>query len=245
MRRWWQPSADRWVAFGPCWVGGGMADASTTPTTPWRRRIGTAPKTWVIAMAAGVCLGWLPFVGSPAEPRRGRLPHRRRAVGRGQQPVRRLLGRPAAGADRDLRGGRRAGRGGAAAAARRARSGPDGDPVRRARPARRAGAAVRSPAHRRDGGRLRRHAAVRRQRGQRRAAGAAVPGRRDPGVRRRGGQPLTRSGGSLLSLAAGAAGALGALVKQSMVDVFVLAAVLLFTSGAARRSSRACWPARW
>ncbi len=22
-RRWWQPSADRWVAFRPCWVGGG------------------------------------------------------------------------------------------------------------------------------------------------------------------------------------------------------------------------------
>ena len=41
--------------------------------------------------------------------------------------------------------------------------------------------------------------------------------------------------GFLLSLAAGAAGAIAALVKQSMVDVFVVAAVLLFTSGAARR----------
>jgi hypothetical protein len=41
--------------------------------------------------------------------------------------------------------------------------------------------------------------------------------------------------GFALSLAAGAAGAAGALVKQSLVDVFVVAAVLLFTSGAARR----------
>ena len=41
--------------------------------------------------------------------------------------------------------------------------------------------------------------------------------------------------GFLFSLAAGAAGALGALVKQSLVDVFLVAVVLLFTSGAARR----------
>ncbi len=41
--------------------------------------------------------------------------------------------------------------------------------------------------------------------------------------------------GFLFSVAAGAAGAIGALVKQSLVDVFVVAAVLLFTSGAARR----------
>jgi hypothetical protein len=39
----------------------------------------------------------------------------------------------------------------------------------------------------------------------------------------------------VLGLTAGAAGALGALVKQSMVDVFVVAAVLVLTSGAARR----------
>jgi hypothetical protein len=41
--------------------------------------------------------------------------------------------------------------------------------------------------------------------------------------------------GFLLSLAAGAAGAVGMLVKQSMLDVFVVAVVLVFTSGAARR----------
>ncbi|HCB03830.1 MAG TPA: hypothetical protein DEQ43_06215, partial [Nocardioides bacterium] len=41
--------------------------------------------------------------------------------------------------------------------------------------------------------------------------------------------------GALLSIAAGAGGAAGVLVKQSQIDVFVLAAVLLFTSSAARR----------
>ena len=35
---------------------------------PWRRRIGTAPKTWVLVMAAGVCLGWLPFMARPLSP---------------------------------------------------------------------------------------------------------------------------------------------------------------------------------
>jgi hypothetical protein len=39
----------------------------------------------------------------------------------------------------------------------------------------------------------------------------------------------------VLSVCAGAAGAIGVLVKQSLVDVFVLAAVLALTSGAARR----------
>jgi hypothetical protein len=41
--------------------------------------------------------------------------------------------------------------------------------------------------------------------------------------------------GFLLSVAAGVAGAIGALVKQSLVDVFVVAAVLVLTSAAARR----------
>lgn len=50
-----------------------MAEATpptaTPPTaTPWRRRIGTAPKTWVLVMAAGVCLGWLPFAGRSLSP---------------------------------------------------------------------------------------------------------------------------------------------------------------------------------
>ena len=50
--------------------------------------------------------------------------------------------------------------------------------------------------------------------------------------------------GLALSLAAGAAGAVAALVKQSLVDVFVVAVVLLFTSGAARGSCPGCWPGR-
>ena len=186
-------------------------------------------------MAVGVCLGWLPFAGSLAEPRRGRLPDRRRAVGRGQQPVRRLLGGPAAGADRDLRGRRRAGWGGAAAADRRARGGPHGDPVRRAGPDRRAGAAVRSPAHRRYGGGVRRHAAVRR----RRWSTASCSGCRSwsPGSWRtsRPRRAVTRSGGSCSAWPRVRPGRVGALVKQSLVDVFVVAVVLLFTSGAARR----------
>ncbi len=41
--------------------------------------------------------------------------------------------------------------------------------------------------------------------------------------------------GFLLSLASGVAGALGLLIKQSLVDVFVVAVVLLFSSGAARK----------
>ena len=213
------------------------------PHTPWRRRIGTAPKSWVLVMAAAVFLGWLPFAGRSLSPdEAGYL-----LVGRqwsGQQPVRRLLGRPATGADRDLRGRRRARQHGAAAADRRAGRGAHRDAGRRPRPDRGARAPVGSPAHRGHGGGVRRDAAVRRHRRQRRAARAAVPGRRDPRVRRGRGQPAPGRG-FLLSVAAGAAGAIGALVKQSLVDVFVVAAVLLFTSGAARGSSPGCWPAPW
>src|SRR3954451_8161422 len=36
--------------------------------TPWRRRIGIAPKTWVVVMAVTVFLGWLPFVGRSLSP---------------------------------------------------------------------------------------------------------------------------------------------------------------------------------
>src|SRR3954454_2055421 len=36
--------------------------------TPWRRRVGTAPKTWVIVMAAGVGLAWVPFAGRTLSP---------------------------------------------------------------------------------------------------------------------------------------------------------------------------------
>src|SRR3954468_12681889 len=42
--------------------------AETHPGTPWRRRIGTAPKTWVVVMAVAVCLGGLPFPARPLSP---------------------------------------------------------------------------------------------------------------------------------------------------------------------------------
>jgi hypothetical protein len=45
-----------------------VADASPAPSTPWRRRIGTAPKTWVVLMAAGAFLSWLPFAGRSLSP---------------------------------------------------------------------------------------------------------------------------------------------------------------------------------
>jgi hypothetical protein len=40
----------------------------STPAAPWRRRIGTMPKTWVLLMALGVSLGWLPFAGRSLSP---------------------------------------------------------------------------------------------------------------------------------------------------------------------------------
>jgi hypothetical protein len=39
-----------------------------SPRAPWRRRVGTAPKSWVAVMAVGVCVGWLPFVGRALSP---------------------------------------------------------------------------------------------------------------------------------------------------------------------------------
>ena len=67
-------------------------------------------------MAARLRLAAVPV--APAEPGRGRLPDRRVAVGTGLVAVRRLLGRPAAGADRPVRAGRRGRRPVGAAGAR-------------------------------------------------------------------------------------------------------------------------------
>src|SRR3954454_352220 len=36
--------------------------------TPWRRRIGTAPKTWVLVLALTVGLAWVPFAGRLLSP---------------------------------------------------------------------------------------------------------------------------------------------------------------------------------
>ncbi len=211
-----------------------MADASTTSPTPWRRRIGTAPKSWVIAMAVGVCLCWLPFVGRSLSPDEAgylivggqwaeggslygdfwvdRPPvliaifEAADALG-GAVPLR-LIGALAAALTVVLAGvlGRVAA------------------PERRSAPLLTAGTAavcVATPLF----------------------GGTVVNGELL-------GLPFLVAGilayvaaaasrhqvrGFLLSLAAGAAGALGALVKQSLVDVFVVAVILLFTSGAARR----------
>src|SRR5207244_1601306 len=42
--------------------------SEAVPRAPWRRRVGTAPKTWVGVMAVAVCVGWLPFAGRPLSP---------------------------------------------------------------------------------------------------------------------------------------------------------------------------------
>ena len=201
---------------------------------PWRRRIGTAPKTWVVAMAAGVCLAWLPFLNrslSPDEagylivagqwhdgtslygdywvdrpPALIALFELADALG-GAVPLR-LLGALAAVVTVILSGvlGRLAA------------------PERRSAPVITAGAAAVCVATPLFGGTvvngellglpflvagMALFVASAASRSSRRALGLAV--------------------------AAGAAGAVGALVKQSMVDVFVLGAVLALTSGAARR----------
>jgi hypothetical protein len=210
-----------------------MAD-SAEPAAPWRRRIGTAPKTWVVVMASAVFLGWLPFAAralSPDEagylivggqwgdgsslygdywvdrpPALVALFEAADALG-GTVPLR-LLGASAAVLTVVLAGvlGRIAA------------------PERRSAPlltAATAAVCVATPLF----------------------GGTVVDGELL-------GLPFVVAGilayvaaaasrharrGLALSVAAGAAGAVGALVKQSMVDVFVVAAVLALTSSAARR----------
>ena len=210
-----------------------MAEAPAPPT-PWRRRIGTAPKSWVIAMAVGVCLGWLPFAGRSLSPdEAGYL-----IVGGQWAEGSSLYGdfwvdRPpvlvAIFEAADALGGTVPLRliGALAAVLTVILSGVLGRiaaPERRSAPLLTAGTAavcVATPLF-----------------------GATVVNGELLGL------PFLVAGilayvaaaasrhqvrGFLLSLAAGAAGAVGALVKQSLVDVFVVAVVLLFTSGAARR----------
>lgn len=210
-----------------------MAD-SAAPATPWRRRIGTAPKSWVVVMAAAVFLAWLPFVRRALSPDEagylivgGQWGHGSSLYGDywvdrppalvaifeaadalgGTVPLR-LVGATAALLSVVL-----AGVLGRAAA-----------PERRSAPLLTAGTAavcVATPLF----------------------GGTVVDGELL-------GLPFVLAGilayvaaaasrharrGVALSLLAGAAGAAGALVKQSMVDVFVVAAVLALTSGAARR----------
>ncbi len=208
-----------------------MPDA---PSTPWRRRIGTAPKSWVIAMAVGVCLAWLPFVGRSLSPdEAGYL-----IVGGQWGDGSSLYGdfwvdRPpvliAIFEAADALGGAVPLRliGALAAILTVVLSGVLGRvaaPERRSAPLLTAGTAAACVATPLFGGTV--------VNGELLGLPFLVLGIL-AFVAAAASRHQVR--GFLLSLAAGAAGALGALVKQSLVDVFVVAVVLLFTSAAARR----------
>jgi hypothetical protein len=201
---------------------------------PWRRRIGTAPKTWVAVMAAAVCLGWLSFAGRALSPDEagylivgGQWGHGSSLYGDywvdrppaliaifeaadalgGQVPLR-LLGALAALLTVVLSGvlGRIAA------------------PERRSAPLLTAGTAAVCVATPLFGGTV--------VNGEVLGVPFLVAG-----ILAYVAAAASRSQAKAwaLSLAAGAAGAGAALVKQSMVDVFVVAAVLVLTSSAARR----------
>jgi hypothetical protein len=202
--------------------------------TPWRRRIGIAPKTWVAVMAAAVCLGWLSFAGRSLSPDEagylivgGQWSHGSSLYGDywvdrppaliaifeaadalgGRVPLR-LLGTLAALLTVVLSGvlGRIAA------------------PERRSAPLLTAGTAAVCVATPLFGGTV--------VNGELLGVPFLVAGIL-AFVAAAASRSQTKAWA--LSLAAGAAGAVGALVKQSMVDVFVVAAVLVFTSSAARR----------
>ena len=208
-----------------------MPDA---PSTPWRRRIGTAPKSWVLGMAAGVLLAWLPFAGRSLSPDEagylivgGQWGHGASLYGDywvdrppaliaifeaadalgGAVPLR-LLGALAAVLTVILSGvlGRIAA------------------PERRSAPLLTAGTAAVCVATPLFGGTV--------VNGELLGLPFLVVGIL-AFVAAAASRHQVR--GFLLTLAAGASGAIGVLVKQSLVDVFVVAVVLLFSSGAARR----------
>jgi hypothetical protein len=204
------------------------------PEQPWRRRIGTMPKTWVVVMGAAVCLGWLPFAGRSLSPdEAGYL-----IVGGqwsegsslyGDFWVDRPPGLVAIFEAADALGGTVPLRllGTLAAVLTVVLSGVLGRvaaPERRSAPLLTAGTAavcVATPLF----------------------GGSVVNGELlglpfvMAGMAAYVAAAATRSSAKalLLGLAAGAAGAGAVLVKQSMVDVLALAAVLLFSSGSARR----------
>ncbi len=211
-----------------------MADAPTTPPTPWRRRIGTAPKSWVLVMAAGVCLGWLPFAGRPLSPDEAGYLIVGGQWGEGSSlygdywvdrppaliaifevaeawggvvPLR-LIGALAAVLTVVLSGvlGRLAA------------------PERRSAPLITAGTAAVCVATPLFGGSV--------VNGELLALPFLVAG---AGLFVAAAASRSSRRALALAFAAGVAGALGALIKQSQVEVFVLAAVLVLTSGAARR----------
>jgi hypothetical protein len=201
---------------------------------PWRRRIGTAPNTWVLAMAAGVCIGWLPFMARPLSPdEAGYLivggQWREGSSLYGDYWVDRPPGLIAIFEFADLLGGAIPLRllGALAAVLTVILSGVLGRlaaPERRSAPVITAGTAAVCVATPLFGGSV--------VNGELLAlpfllAGAALF------VAAAASRSSRRA--LALSLAAGVTGALAALIKQSQVEVFVLAAVLVLTSGAARR----------
>src|SRR3954454_1191714 len=208
--------------------------AETHPSTPWRRRIGTAPKTWVVVMASAVCLGWLPFAGRSLSPDEagylivgGQWDHGSSLYG--DYWVDRPPALVAIFEAADALGGAVPLRlvGAAAALLTVVLSGVLGRvaaPERRSAPLLTAGTAAVCVATPLFGATV--------VNGELLAlpfvlAGmaayvAAAASRSTPKA-------------SALSVAAGAAGAAAVLIKQSQVDVFVLAVVLLFTTRAARQ----------
>jgi hypothetical protein len=201
---------------------------------PWRRRIGIAPKTWVAVFAAAVGLAWLPFAGRALSPdEAGYL-----IVGGQWGDGSSLYGdywvdRPpvlvAIFEAADALGGAVPLRlfGAIAALLTVVLSGVLGRmaaPERRSAPLLTAGTAAVCVATPLFGGTV-----VNGEllgvpflvAGVLAYVAAAASRAQKPGL--------------ALSLAAGAAGAIGALVKQSLVDVFVVLAVLALSSSAARR----------
>src|SRR3954470_7006825 len=208
--------------------------AETHPSTPWRRRIGTAPKTWVVVMASAVFLVWLPFAARSLSPDEagylivgGQWGHGSSLYGDywvDRPPVLIAIFEAA-----DALGGAVPLRllGAAAAVLTVVLSGVLGRlaaPERRSAPLLTAGAAAVCVATPLFGGSV--------VNGELLGLPFVVAG-----VALFVASAASRSShrAELLACAAGAAGAIGALVKQSMVDVFVLGAVLAVTSSVARR----------
>ena len=188
---------------------------------------GRSPWLFVAVLGAAACLGWLPFLEPVAERRRGRLPDRRGAVVVRRFAVRRLLGGPPTGAHRDLRARRRPRRDDSAAAARDPRGGRDSRARRAAR--------TRGGPRRRLGRRCSTAATAAVLCATPLFGGSVVNGEllgapvrpgRDGGPGR-GAHRAAPPGDPRWGLAAGACAALAVLVKQNMVDVFVMALALL------------------
>jgi hypothetical protein len=204
------------------------------PTSPWRRRIGTAPKTWVVVMAGTVCVGWLPFAGRPLSPDEAGYLIVGGQWGEGSS----LYGdywvdRPPALVAifeaADALGGAVPLRlfGALAALLTVVLSGVLGRmaaPERRSAPLLTAGTAAVCVATPLFGGTV--------VNGELLGAPFLVAGILAY-VAAAASRHAAR--GLALSIAAGAAGAVAALVKQSLVDVFVVVTVLVFSSGASRR----------